>query len=81
MLEDGLKLEYDSLILATGVVPEVRNVQGIEGKDNITFLNNIEDHKKVKKYLENAKTVVNLQVESDCFIDNNVNLRQYWETI
>jgi len=50
-LEDGLKLEYDSLILATGVIPEVRNIEGINGKDNVSFLNNIADHKKIKEKL------------------------------
>lgn len=57
LLEDGLKLEYDSLILATGVIPEVRNVEGINGKDNVSFLNNIADHKKIKEKLTTAKTV------------------------
>lgn len=57
LLEDGLKLEYDSLIIATGVKPEVRNISGIQEKENVTFLYNIEQHKTVKKYLENAKTI------------------------
>ncbi|KAL4438557.1 hypothetical protein ABPG74_015455 [Tetrahymena malaccensis] len=57
LLEDGLKLEYDSLIIATGVKPEVRNINGIQEKDNVSFLYNLDHHKKVKQYLEKAKTI------------------------
>lgn len=57
LLEDGLKLEFDSLIMATGVVPEVRNVKGIDNKENVTFMNSVHTHKKVSEILKTAKTV------------------------
>lgn len=57
LLEDGLKLEFDSLILATGVVPEIRSVKGLQNKENVTLMNSIDTHKKVRKYLEKAKTI------------------------
>lgn len=34
-LEDGLRLEYDALVLATGSIPENREVRGWKNKENL----------------------------------------------
>lgn len=43
-LEDGLRIEYDALVLATGSVPFNRPVKGSKNKNNLLYLENIEDH-------------------------------------
>ncbi|EGR29865.1 hypothetical protein IMG5_147080 [Ichthyophthirius multifiliis] len=57
LLEDGLKIEYDGLIVATGVSPEIREIEGLQEKENVSFLYNMEHHKKIKYYLESAKHI------------------------
>ena len=48
-MEDGTKLEYDALLLATGTLYENRQIPGVSEKENISYLRNIYDHKKIRK--------------------------------
>ena len=63
MLEDGLKLEYDALLLATGVRYEKREFVGLQkNTTNFLFLKNFEDNQKLKKKLDKVnKLVIYLQ--------------------
>lgn len=59
MLEDGLKLEYDALLLATGVNYEKREFVGLKtNTDNFLFLKNFEDNQKLKKKLDQVNKLV-----------------------
>jgi hypothetical protein len=48
-LEDGLNIEYDALVLCTGVSEEHKIYKGMSKRsDNLMYLRNIEDHKKLR---------------------------------
>jgi len=56
-LEDGLKIEYDALMVASGSRPEPREIEGLAQQNNVSFLRDIDDHKKIKEYLDKVKNV------------------------
>lgn len=69
MLEDGLKLEYDALLLATGVRYEKREFVGLKANtENFLFLKNFEDNQNLKKKLDKANKLVRLFIGYICFI-------------
>ena len=42
MLEDGLKIEFDALVLAMGSEPEHRDIKGLKrNRDDIMYLRNM----------------------------------------
>jgi NAD(P)H-nitrite reductase large subunit len=61
ILEDGLKLEYDGLLLATGAHYEKRELIGYKkNSNNFLFLRNFADHQKLKQKLENIEKLVKI---------------------
>lgn len=66
-LEDGLKLEYDAILVATGTHYEQREFIGLNKEKNFMMLNNFNDHQKMKKQLEKIKKLVIYCL----FINNN----------
>lgn len=54
--------EYDALLVATGSLPEHREIEGEKNKDNISFLSDINDHQKIRSYLDKKikNVVINL---------------------
>lgn len=48
------KDKYDKLIIATGAVPFVPNVKGIDSK-KVFFLRNVQDARNIKNYIDQAK--------------------------
>ncbi|KRX10397.1 Rieske [2Fe-2S] iron-sulfur domain [Pseudocohnilembus persalinus] len=56
-LEDGLRLEYDALVIATGSLPASTKFKGTKEQKNLLYLEDIEDHKKLREQLETAKNI------------------------
>jgi len=57
ILEDGLRIEYDALLVASGNRPEHREIEGLTNQANVSFLRNIEDHKNIRANLDHIKNV------------------------
>jgi nitrite reductase (NADH) large subunit len=52
--DKGETFSYDKLILATGSVPKVPPIEGVN-KENVFFVNNIEDIYKISNYAKHSK--------------------------
>lgn len=57
LIVEGEKLGYDQLVIATGVIPDIPQIPGID-KRGVFFIKGIEDGKKVKEAMKSAKNAV-----------------------
>lgn len=57
-LDDGSKLEYDALVIATGVSPEIGKYSKITGLSNVIIPWGIEEHRKFMEEIPNSKNIV-----------------------
>lgn len=57
IIVEGEKLGYDQLVIATGVIPNIPQIPGID-KRGVFFIQGIEDGKKVKEAMKSAKNAV-----------------------
>lgn len=52
--DEVFKDNYDKLVVATGALPFVPDVKGID-KDNVFFLRNVQSARKIRNFIENNK--------------------------
>lgn len=67
-LRDGTTIDYDGLVIASGLRPDPRPIKGSYARKNVLQLQSMNDHRQLKNYLENGKvkqlTVHGLNMES-----------------
>lgn len=44
-------------MVASGCRPEHREIEGLGGQENVSFLTNIQDHRKIRENLDKVKNV------------------------
>ncbi|MDI6888850.1 MAG: FAD-dependent oxidoreductase [Methanocellales archaeon] len=57
VIVEGERRGYDQLVIATGVIPDIPQIPGID-KRGVFFIKGIEDGKKVKEAMKSAKNAV-----------------------
>jgi len=57
VIVEGETLGYDQLVIATGVIPDIPQIPGID-KRGVFFIKGIEDGKKVKEAMKSARNAV-----------------------
>jgi nitrite reductase (NADH) large subunit len=57
ILESGMEIEYDKLLIASGASPLIPSIVGID-KEGVFFFNRLEDVRKLSKQLPNTKNII-----------------------
>lgn len=58
--DNDIMFEYEACVLANETIPTFKYLKGMEGADNVSVFKTVDDHKKIRDYLEsgNVKNLV-----------------------
>lgn len=55
LTDQDVMFEFEACLLANETVPTFRYLKGMEKADNLSVFKSVEDHKKIRKYLESGE--------------------------